>query len=376
MALSHMHHASIVAILAGIDKGEKQQVVSAVDKIVSMLLESKLAYQQTIMPNLVGCHETNRNGYGLSPIEVHSLGAEIARLGWSWGACQHAICVEEDANKSIGKFTAKLSAMSEYLAPMSSGEIAYGSLSCSHTNAFLAATNAACPTMEKTLAVDDRLSATAIGNRDPGFQEALTTGLRWTVVRREVPQMYPTLCELIQHARNATSTVARRESEMQLLLRIQEMLEGEMGSGVVKRPVDWAALHAKVVQRVISSDVGDVNSLCKFVKRWGGGYGGQFMQGLRLFHQVHMSADRIIPSTTFEALADMKTTIAESVPFFVMATVKAQGACPQSKVANRICRFILKGDIAKVVVDKRADVLKANELLSKIHELGSAPGVC
>ena len=148
-----------------------------------------------------------------------------------------------------------------------------------------------------------------------------------------------------------------------------------MGSGDVKRPVDWVALHTKVVQRVISSDVGDVNSLCKFVKRWGGGFGGTFMQDLRLFHQVHMS-ERIIPSTTFEALADLKTSVAESVPFFVMATVKAQGACPPSKVVNRVCRFINKGDIAKVVADKKGDMLKATEVLSRIHHLGNASGVC
>ena len=341
-----------------------------------MLEESKLAYRQTITPNLIGCHEVNRNGYGLSPIEVHSLGAEIARLGWSWGACAHAVCVEEDAKQSIGKFSACLSAMSNYLAPMSPGEVAYGSLSCSHTNAFLAAANAGCPTMETSLSVDGCLSASAIGNRDAVFGEALTAGLRWIVVRREVPLLYPTLCELIQHARNATSTVARRESEMQILLRVQEMLEGEMGSGDVKRPVDWVALHTKVVQRVISSDVGDVNSLCKFVKRWGGGFGGKFMQDLRLFHQVHMSSERIIPSTTFEALVDLKTSVAESVPFFVMATVQAQGTCPPSKVVNRVCRFINKGDIAKVVTGKKGDMLKANEVLSRIHHLGNASGVC
>ena len=203
----------------------------------------------------------------------------------------------------------------------------------------------------------------------------MATGLRWIVVRREVPLVYPTLCELIQHARNATSTVARRESEIQILLRIQEMMEGEMGPGPVKRPVDWEALHAKVVQRVISSDIGDVNALCKFVKRWGGGYGGKFMHQLRLFHQLHMSADRIIPSTTFDCLADMKTTVAESVPFFVMATIKAQGTCPPSKLISRVCRFINKGDISKVVTEHKADMLKANELLSKIHGLGHSAGV-
>ena len=74
MAAPHANHDAIVALLSGIDKGEKQQVVQAVDKIIGLLEESKLAYRQSINPSLVGCHMVNRNGYGLSPIEVHSAG--------------------------------------------------------------------------------------------------------------------------------------------------------------------------------------------------------------------------------------------------------------------------------------------------------------
>ena len=92
-APQHKNHTAIVDILSVIDKGEKHQVVAAVDKILALLEESKLVYRQSIQPHLVGCHMVNRNGYGLSPIEVHAVGAEIVKLGWSWSACAHAVCV-------------------------------------------------------------------------------------------------------------------------------------------------------------------------------------------------------------------------------------------------------------------------------------------
>ena len=152
--------------------------------------------------------------------------------------------------------------MSEQLAPMSASSIGYGSLSCSHTNAFLVAVNAGCPTMDPTLAVEGCLSKTSISNKDERFAEALSGGLRWLVVRREVPAMYPTLCELIQHAKHATATVSRRESEIQVPLRIQEMMVGEMGPPDARRPVGWELLYSKIVQRVIAAEVGDVQALC------------------------------------------------------------------------------------------------------------------
>ena len=92
--MSHQHHEAIVEILSSIDKGHRQQVVQAIDKILCMLEESKLVYRLTLAAELVGCHMANRNGYGLSAIEVHSVGADIVRLGWSWEACDHAVCME------------------------------------------------------------------------------------------------------------------------------------------------------------------------------------------------------------------------------------------------------------------------------------------
>ena len=149
-----------------------------------------------------------------------------------------------------------------------------------------------------------------------------------------------------------------------------------MGPEVVKRAVDWDVLYSKVMHRVISSDVGDVKALCNFVKRWGGGFGGKFISDLRIFHQVHISADRAIPSATFDALYRLKVSVGESVPFFVMATVKAQGACPPPKVVNRVSRYNNKGDIDKVCSDeKKPLMLQANALLARVHALAESTGV-
>jgi len=54
-------------------------------------------------------------------------------------------------------------------------------------------------------------------------QDAFSSGLRWLVLKAEVAQKYPTLCDLVQRARQATGLAQRAENEIQLLQRIHGM---------------------------------------------------------------------------------------------------------------------------------------------------------
>lgn len=54
-------------------------------------------------------------------------------------------------------------------------------------------------------------------------KDALASGLRWLVLKSEVGQLYPTLCDLVQRARQATGLAQRAENEIQLLQRIHGM---------------------------------------------------------------------------------------------------------------------------------------------------------
>ena len=88
--------------------GEHGRIVSAVDQVVDILIELKLAYRLRIPPKMVGVHPANRGGYGISASEIHSLGEEVVEMGWSWGACSHAICIEDDEDMTISKYTCSL----------------------------------------------------------------------------------------------------------------------------------------------------------------------------------------------------------------------------------------------------------------------------
>ena len=148
---------------------------------------------------------------------------------------------------------------------------------------------------------------------------AFETGLDWVVLRASVADAYPPLPELVQQAKSAPGAIARRESEVQLLLRIQEAIDLSKGS-----PIDWESVKAKLLMRHVAHP-GGLPALIAFAKRWGGGVGGRFIHDLRAFHQMFVQSERVIPSSTFEALAALKLKVDESPPFFVMAVVKAQG---------------------------------------------------
>ena len=85
----------IVRMLAETEAGPRGTVVATVDTIIGKLEKAGLAYRMRIPPSLVGVHPINRNGYGLSPVEMHALGSDIVKLGWSWQACAHAVRIED-----------------------------------------------------------------------------------------------------------------------------------------------------------------------------------------------------------------------------------------------------------------------------------------
>jgi len=123
----------IVARLAGLDRHDAR-LVSAVDDIIGSLTVAGLAWRQRIPPKMVGVHPANRNGYGVSAIEVHALGAEIVRMGWSPAATAHAVCVEDSADRRIAEFSHRLSASTVGLGVPGAEIAKFGSISCSHTN--------------------------------------------------------------------------------------------------------------------------------------------------------------------------------------------------------------------------------------------------
>jgi hypothetical protein len=208
---------SIVKLLASVEKGDAR-LVSVVDEVLGKLEEQKLVWRAHIPPCAAGVHPDNRGGYGVSAPEVHRLGATITAAGWSHAATAHAVCVEDTARRTA-RFMENLVVSSPGLGKVDPCEIRYGSLSCSHTNQFLVAAMCKVETDQQSLAVGGRMSADMLGSRDPMMKEAFTKGLMWLVIAHEAAVKYPTLCELVQAARNSSGAAHHRENSFQIMAK-------------------------------------------------------------------------------------------------------------------------------------------------------------
>ena len=363
-AMSASADPEIVALLAGI---EKHKLVSTVEVVLAKLETHKMARRMRLPPTMVGVHPQNRSGYGVSAMEVHALGADICAMGWSPAATTHAVCVEDDAQGSIAAFTTKLSNSSAGLGKVPAAEIKYGSLACSHTNQFLVAALCGAESEQESISVDGRISTSKL-SEDGKLKDALEHGLTWLVLSSCVPAFYPTLCDLIQHARNATGAVQRKDSEIQLLVKIQSMVEAQ--SKASGGSVNWTEIKNAIMRRNVV-ELGDLNQLLKFVQVYGGGDSGKFIAELDSFHKVFVPSGRIIPASTFGAIAELKLQPSELCPFFASAVVKAQASCPQAKVANKVCNFISAGDIASCQGAKKQLMVLAENVLAECRAVVS-----
>lgn len=214
-----MADPAVVKMLEGIDKSDAR-LLSIVDDVLKRLVEIGQARYMRIPPKLVGVHPANRSGFGVSAIEVHALGSEIVRRGWLPDATTSAVCMQDDDSKTIAKHSYRLSTTTPGLGVVDQSEIAYGSLACTHTNQFLVAVECEVESEYESLTIEGRMSRNKFPN-DRRLLDALDHGLTWLVLKAEVGAAYPQLADIVQWARNATGATQRKESEVEVLVKIQ-----------------------------------------------------------------------------------------------------------------------------------------------------------
>ena len=142
------------------------------------------------------------------------------RLGFSWNAASSVICVEGDEDQASCAFTLKLQSSAEGFGKQKAQELKYYSLGGGHLNQLFVAIDGSVPCAYSNISVDGRMSKDKVYSKHPAWKSALEEGLNWTVLHKDLPTTYPTLCNLIQRARNAVSQAHSAESIIEILLEI------------------------------------------------------------------------------------------------------------------------------------------------------------
>ena len=324
-------------------------LVQCADRIEQALEVKGLLKQYSLHPSMVGVDPSNRNGEGVNALEVNLLASDIFEVGWSWDACRHATCIEEKPGDSLIADFNKRVVSNSGLALVEEGSIRYGSLSCSHTQQALRAVGAGCQTHDPLMSQGGRFCLDRVGSRDELYAEAVTQGLRWKVLDWKVREMYPRVTDLIQSARNIGSTLNRKESEMQIILRLHSMSSAfELKTG---GSPPWAEIKRSIL-RTRPPCADKLDAMIAFVAARSGGACGIFLQKLSVFHRnfVENSIRGGVPGALYNALADFQHH------YLALSILKTAWTCPRADIDNLQCTWVTAAEVGALRTSKDANV--------------------
>lgn len=129
----------------------KGGVMVGLQRIMAKLQSLGLVRTQRIEPVHIGCHPDNRDGFGVSPQQVHTLLDDIVSVGFDVREPNPICCDINTADDAVFKFNQELSESSGgLLPPVQRHQCVYASLSASHVNAALRCILASCPHNEES----------------------------------------------------------------------------------------------------------------------------------------------------------------------------------------------------------------------------------
>ena len=178
------------------------------DEILKILMRCKLAYKQTLLPNMLLVHQDNRSGAMLNSFDVHAKGKTMADIGFSYSKLGQSICMELPADPSarahVIKCNEKLVSLSQGMLPAVNGNERWSTISTSHTTSFLKAVEQQCKTPENDLSAGGCLSFDLLSSKGDDLKAMICTGWEWTCICAEVEKQCPSLPAFLQQALNST----------------------------------------------------------------------------------------------------------------------------------------------------------------------------
>ena len=349
--------------------------VAAWDSIKELLVEAALAWIQQCPPEFCGVHPGNRSGQGVGTHEAHNHGRDILVAGFSWSKAADATAfespVEEQLLAECWEFNKKLSDMSGNMIPPLV-DLKLISVSGSHTNTFLRATKAGCPTVCSEIADEHgRLSADKLCMNRPPLKEAIQKGLRWFVLHHECMQVWPGLIDLIQQALNTEARERQNEIEVMLSMHLSYTAQVKAGT---KNP-NWVQIE-KAACFSMPPCSSWVNVLAAYVRDHAGD--GELLSELNMFiraFRVKGGSSRILGSEFFSKLNSLNFGTAKRMPYVMNACIKTNLNAPANKIIDGSCKLLLPGHLAQLAspqAEQRALVDSAEAVMTEGRKLAKA----
>ena len=361
-----------------IDKADASgEKVAAWDEIQQVLTDGKLGYFSQVPCDFVGVHESNRSKLGVGGSEAHHHGADILKMGFSWKKASSATafeCPPAPFDDEAQKHNASWVELSGGLIPPLT-QLKLLSVGGGHTNSFLRAVQAGCPSAVADLAdAHGNLSREALTVDRPAFKEALDKGLKSFVLNWQCQYAWPRLPDFIQGALN---TEARnQQSEIEIMLAMHEAMMHALDSG---KDVDWKVIQS-TAGHCLPKCAPYIPTLASYVQNNGGGITAELLKELsqhqNTFKCNQGGVSRAMGSEFWMGLTRLNFGVAERCPYIQNAAVKANLCAPPNKIMDGFCRLITANMLSQLASkENKPKTFQAEKIMADARELIKAlPG--
>lgn len=301
-----------------IDKDQLLGPVTLWKQIRSLLEHHKLIFElQSVSPNVVLCHPSNRGQLGLNAHTAHRCGSRILSVGCDRDELEKAVSIEMQPDplqrEAQIRFNQALVDRSHRLLAPVNGSERYLSLGGGHAVAFARAVLAGCPTPQADLKdTDGHLNEKTLTAKDATFGMCLA-GWRHTVISFKCELAWPRLPSLVQRALNASQNVAEHQTELETMCTIAEYAEAHddpnweecADAAVASRPP--CAPYAQVLAKFVRYYSGGPGAP---IVRWLDGFAKQYAENRKLGEDFLRTASAQRDTLTPNALQPYRLQIA------------------------------------------------------------------
>ena len=358
-------------IAKGVESGEK---VGMLEQMMSAMYSNSIAWEEWSPPDQTAVHPGNRSSFGVGGSESQHLGFDILSVGWSWSECKDATAIQTPPaplNKEAKEYNDMLVDVNDGLIPplrlMRCLTIAGG-----HTNVFLRQCNGkvAC-----ILGTDSEFSDSE-GNLNPEhlsidrplFAEALRKGLKYRMLRWQVPYVWPDFVEFAQSALN--TKVRGGQSEIEILLVLHQLASAATARG---EEVQWAKIEAQACKSMPACRAW-ISALSSYVSANSGGTEGQLLKELAHYAKTFGSGEkgpsRVLGSEFLTKLAGLNFGTGNRYPYLVNACIEAQLVSPPNKVVDGVCKLLLPSSLSELTKkDNKSAITEAESMMTQCRAL-------
>ncbi|CAK0844532.1 unnamed protein product [Prorocentrum cordatum] len=308
--------------------GEANQIRTAAERIVKMLIAAGLAFVNKCQCDNVGTHMHNRDGTGLDVEKVHTLAQRICNQGWVWEEVRNAWAFEMppgDQRQAQFQFNVQLVNSAEgYLAPWEDiNALRYLSVTSSHTVAGLRCVKFGARSDQAGISTGGKTSRDVVSEIAPSYLEAVDNGMDWAIIRHEVEAACPMLPHFLQESGNAGH-----------------------GTEQVTTAVEKTPPHLS----------GHVRDMCDFVEQYSGGSDTPHcLTDLETWAKTR-KVSKDVEGRSFKMLAKI---LFKQGPEHVVGMLKAMVASPGAFVRDGVSRPLTSSDCDAVTTTKKAHCLRA-----------------